>query len=149
MTESVDPGTFHDDVIQGVDKYKTITLTSESDRELEGVEMHIVSKAELTRAVEAMPDDVFDGIDSEEEDLTPEEAEELAEEQSGAHVTEDMYDAFEKLCKASLQHEGLSETQMGLIIDEFAFDIVFELGSEILNHSIENSGNVKDFRVQS
>lgn len=149
MAESVKPSEFHDRVIQGTDRHKSITLTALDGAELEDVELHVVSKAQLTRAIEAMPDEVFEGIDDEDEDLSAEEAEELAEQQGGGAVTEDMYRAFEQLCLQSLKHEGLSEIQMELIIEEFAFEVIFELGSEILTFSLEESGNVRDFRVQS
>lgn len=149
MAQSVDPTEFHDRVISGSDRYKTITLSAQDGAELEDVEMHPVSKAELTRAIEAMPQEVFEGIDAEDEDITAEEAEELAAQQGEAQVTEDMYEAFERLCTQSLKHEGLSKTQMELIVEEFSFEVVFELGSEILNFSLEESGVVRDFRVQS
>lgn len=149
MTESIDPSDFHDRVIDGPAGFKTVALGSNDGAELENVEMHPVSKGQLSEAIEAMPSDVFDGVDTDDEDISAEEAEEIAKQQGGSQVTRDMYEAFEELCKNSLEHAGLSNTQIGLIIDEFAFDIVFEIGSEILTYSIENSGNVTDFRVQN
>lgn len=149
MSESVNPQEFHDRVIEGADSHRLITLSAQDGAELENVQMHPVPKHVLTQAIEAMPDSVFEAVEDQGEDISPEEAEELAEQQGGAQVTEEMYWAFENLCKQSLLHEGLSETQMELVIGEFAFDIIFELGSEILTYSIEESGNVKDFREQN
>lgn len=149
MSDAVDPQEFHDRVIEGTDGFRTITLSAQDGAELENVEMHPVSKGTLTQAIEAMPDSVFEAVEDADEDMSAEEAEELAQQQGGAQVTEDMYWAFEKLCEESLEHEGLSKTQMELIIGEFAFDVVFELGSEVLTFSIEESGNVRDFREQS
>lgn len=149
MSESVDPQEFQDRVIEGTDGYRAITLSAQDGSELENVEMHPTSKGTLTQAIEAMPDSVFEAVEDAEEDMSAEEAEELAQQKGGAQVTEDMYWAFEKLCKESLEHEGLSETQMGLIVDEFAFGVIFELGSEILTYSLEESGSVRDFREQN
>jgi len=149
MSESVDPQEFHDRVIEGTDGFRVITLSAQDNSELENVQMHPVSKGTLTRAIEAMPDSVFEAVEDADEDMSPEEAEEIASQNGGAQVTEEMYWAFDKLCVESLKHEGLSETQMELIIDEFAFGVVFELGSEILTYSLEESGTVRDFREQS
>lgn len=149
MAESLEPTTFHDRVLEGEDEYKTITLEAHDGGELDNVEMHVVSKGEITQAIEQMPNEVFDAVDADAEDLSAEEAEEIAQEQGGAQVTEGMFDAFESLCEQSLSHSGLSNVQMELIIEEFAFEMVFELGSEVLTFSLENSGSIEGFREQS
>lgn len=150
MAEALDASEFQKRVLEGTSGSKQITLEGPNGGELEGVEMSPVSKATLTGAIEAMPDDVFDAVEDEDvEDLSAEEAEEIAQEQGGGTVTEDMYRAFEDLCKASLSHDGLTDVQMGLVVDEFAFEMVFELGADILTFSLENSGQVTGFREQA
>lgn len=148
MTETIDAKEFQQRMLGGSDEFKTIVLEADG-LELEGVEMHVVGKGQLSRTVEALPDEILEADTYEvDEDITAEEAEEIAAEEGSAKVTESMYNAFEELCTESLKHKDLTNVQMGLIVEEFAFELVFELGSEILTYSLENSGAVTGFREQ-
>lgn len=146
MSEAVDAHEFHDRMVSGTDHYKTIVLEGHDGSELEGVEMHVVSKRTLTEAIDAMPESVFEAVEDVDEDIDPEEAEEMAQDAGGAQVSAEMYDAFEKLCKESFAHPNLSDLQMDQLVEEYDFNTHFELGSEVLTFSIENSGSITGFR---
>jgi len=63
-------------------------------------------------------------------------------------VTEGTVSAFEDLLNESLEHEELTTTQMRAIVNELSFEMLFELGSECINMSVEETGEIRDFHEQ-
>lgn len=143
-----DADDFYERVLEGPEHSKDIVLPHASGAELHDVSMTVVPKEEIADAIGDMPDELFEA--AEEGDVDPEEAEEIARERgSSAAIDRNVVEGFEKLCEKSLEHPGLSQSQMKQIIKEQSFQGLFELGSEVLNYSIENSGDVEGFREQS
>lgn len=139
---------FYERVLEGPEHSKEIVLPHASGAELHDVSMTVVPKEEIADAIGDMPDELFEA--AEEGDVNPEEAEEMARERgSSAAINRNVVEGFEELCENSLEHTGLSQSQMKQIIREQSFQGLFELGSEVLNYSIENSGDVEGFREQS
>lgn len=143
---------FYDRIVQGTDYTKKITLTHGSGAELEGVKMHPVNKRILANVISSLPTSMFDAV---EEADSPEEAEEMLEQQqdgddSGAldAMSEDTVAAFEQLAKHSLMHDELTKTQMAQIIEALDFGVLFKLGGEIIDISFADSNAIKDFREQ-
>lgn len=149
MAEEVDAQEWYQRTIKGSGASKDVTLERKDGRQLPAFEMHTVEKQDLAFAINAMPDELFEAVED-EEDVTAEEAEEMAREanEGGANVSPEMVDAFEYLCQESLTHEEFSGVQMQKIIDEFGFEMLFELGSEIMTYSLEEAGDVQAFHVQ-
>jgi hypothetical protein len=149
MTQEVDAQDWYKRTIEGTGLSKTLSLERKDGRELPKFEMHTVDKQDLAFAIQSMPDELFEAVD-EEEDVSAEEAEEMAEEASegGANVSPEMVTGFEYLCEESLSHKAFSDVQMKKIIDNFGFETLFDIGSEIMTFSIEESGDVQDFHVQ-
>lgn len=143
---------FYKKVVSGTDAYKTVTLTTDSGHELTGVEMHPVSKKTLAAALQRLPDELLetpDNMDKEElEDLSDEELQEMADGGGTDALTEEAVAAFEELCVQSLNHPELVERKMGRIVSELSFETLYELGSEIMEYSIEETGDVQSFHVQ-
>lgn len=149
MTEEVDPEEFYDRTIKGSGQYKEIELERQDGALLSGVELHVVSKEDLAEAISSMPEDLFQAVED-EEDLDPEEAEQMAREAGGTtQVSPEMVEAFENLCVESLHHDALARTQMRDIVEDFGFEMLFELGSEVLTYSLENGGSVQSFHERS
>lgn len=143
-----DPIDFYKDVTKGIDKSKTITLNAENGRELPNVELHPVSKEVLASIINRLPDEMFDAV--EEADST-DEAEEMIEEETDMSmnsINEDTVKAFKELCKESLQHPNLANAQMRDIVEGLNFEVLFGVGTEIIEVSSENDGAVTDFHVQ-
>jgi len=141
---------FYKKVVEGTEHSKTITLEAEEIK-LAGVEQHIVDKKTLGAVIERLPDEMFEvPEDLDEEDLENMTEEEIAEanDDGGAAISEATVAAFEELCVKSLEHSDLTDKRMAGIIGEFSFEVLFELGTEILEFSIENTGDVQDFHVQ-
>lgn len=143
-----DPNDFYNRIVEGTDYAKKITLEHSSGATLEGVEMHSVDKRTLASVIERLPQAMFEAVEQSE---NAEEAEEALEEEDMAisAVTEDTVDAFEDLVSQSLVHENLTNTQMEQIVDALSFDKLFELGTEIIELSFEQNGDVKDFHEQA
>jgi len=143
-----DPIDFYKEVTQGIDKSKTITLNAANGRELSNVELHPVSKEVLASIINRLPDEMFDAV--EDADST-EEAEEVIEEETDMSmnsIDEDTVKSFKKLCKESLEHPNLANAQMADIVEGLNFEVLFGVGTEVIEISSENDGTVTDFHVQ-
>lgn len=139
---------FYERITQGKDRYRTISLEHETGSVLEGVEMHPVDKRTLAGVIERLPEELFEAV---EDAPDPEMAEEQFEEGGGniGAVTEETVEAFEDLAVESLKHNQLTNSQMRHIINELSFEVLFELGTEIINMSVESTGAVRDFQKQT
>jgi hypothetical protein len=145
--EEQDALDFYKNITQGTKRYEEISLTDSTGRTLAGVKMHPVDKKVLANIIEQLPDEMFDAVDEAED---PEAAEERLEEEGGSlsAVTGDTVDAFEKLCIESLSHPELTPPQMESIVKELNFEVLFELGTEIINMSSEDTGAIRSFQKQ-
>lgn len=140
---------FYERIVEGTDYEKTIELEHSSGAKLEDVKMSPVDKQTLAFTVQNLPDDLFDAV---EEANSPEEAEEMMEESdknlSIDAMGEETVDAFERLVGESLSHPELTSTQMNQIVGELDFNILFELGGDVIDMSFAEGGAVRDFREQ-
>jgi hypothetical protein len=135
---------FYERVTQGVSRTRTITLEHSSGATLDGVEMSPVDKTLLASVIERLPNAMFEAAqnydgDNPEEDLADEDL-------SLSTINADTVQGFEDLCKASLDHPDLAPPQMNSIIKNLNFEVLFELGSEIMDMSIEDDNSVRDFQ---
>lgn len=138
---------FYQRITEGKDRAKTISLEHSSGATLEGVRMYAVDKQTLAGIVERLPDELFESVEGAE---NPEEAEEELEQAGGSlsAVNEDTVGAFEDLVADSLDHPELTKPQMEHIVQELNFETLFELGTEIINMSVEETGSIRGFRAQ-
>ncbi len=138
---------FYQRITQGTKRHQEITLTDSSGAALGGVKMHPVDKKTLASIIEKLPDEMFEAVDDADD---AEEAEEQLEEDGGSlsAVNEDTVGAFETLCEESLNHPELTEPQMDHIVSELNFEVLFELGTEIINMSSEQTGSIRSFQKQ-
>jgi len=135
---------FYERVTQGVSRTRTITLEHSSGATLDGVEMSPVDKTLLASVIERLPDTMFEAAqnydgDNPEEDLADDDL-------SLSTINADTVQGFEDLCKESLDHPDLAPPQMNSIIKNLNFEVLFELGSEIMDMSIEDDNSVRDFQ---
>lgn len=138
---------FYERVTQGVDRTTKITLEHSTGAALSGVEMSPVSKTKLADCLNRMPDEMFEAVEEAEEGDDAEEALE-GQGMSLNAVSGDTVEAFEDLCIASLSHPKLAPPQMRDIIKQYDFEVLFGLGSKIIDMSAESDGRVKNFHVQ-
>lgn len=137
---------FFDRVTGGKDIHKKISLEHSSGATLSGVEIHPVGKTDLASAIQRMPDEMFESVEGAED---AEEAEERLEESGGSMsaVNEETVQAFEDLVSESLNHPELTKPQMKHISEELNFETLFELGTEIINMSVEETGSIRSFHA--
>lgn len=138
---------FYERITQGKEHYKTITLEHRSGAELEGVRMYAIDKQTLAGVIERLPSAMFEAVEGAED---ADEAEEDLEEAGGNldAVTEDTVEAFEDLIYESIDHDELTNPQIRHISEELDFETLFELGTEIINMSVEDTGSIRGFREQ-
>lgn len=134
---------FYERLTQGTEYYKEITLEHHTGAELQNVRMHPLDKQRLARAIEKLPEEMFEAVEGSDPDEAEEELEEQGE--SLAAVTEDTVEAFEDMVHDSLEHDNLTNTQMRRVVSELDFELLFRLGTEIINMSVEKMGDIKDF----
>jgi len=135
---------FYERLTQGTEYYKEISLEHESGGTLEGVHLHAVEKQRLARTIERLPDDMFDAVEGAED---AQDAEEQLEEEGGdlSAVTEGTVGAFEELVADSMEHEEFTNTQVNRVVNELNFEVLFRLGTEIINMSVEETGSIQAF----
>jgi len=138
---------FYKRITSGTKSYETIEIEDKSGAVLSGVEMHPVDKKRLAGVISELPDEMFDAVDEAED---PEEAEAELEDSGGSlnAVNENTIEAFEEICTDSLSHPELTSSQVAAIVSELSFEVLFELGTEIINMSSEQTGSVQGFRKQ-
>lgn len=138
---------FYKRLTQGTEQYKTIELEHETGATLKGVKMYAIDKQTLAGVIERLPDEMFEAVEGAED---ADAAEDDLEEQGGdlAAVTKETVSAFEDLVAESLQHDELTPAQMKHISEELNFETLFELGTEIINMSVEDTGDIRGFREQ-
>jgi len=138
---------FYKRITSGTKSYETIEIEDKSGAVLSGVEMHAVDKKRLAGVISELPDEMFDAVDEAED---PEEAEAELEDSGGSlnAVNENTIEAFEEICTDSLSHPELTSSQVAAIVSELSFEVLFELGTEIINMSSEQTGSVQGFRKQ-
>lgn len=56
--------------------------------------------------------------------------------------------AFEDLCALSMTHEELTDHHLEDMAEELELETLFEMGSEIIEISLENDGKIEGFRKQ-
>jgi hypothetical protein len=138
---------FYKRITEGKKNYETISLEHSSGAVLEGVEMHPVDKRTLAGVIENLPQEMFEG--AEEVDDTEEAEERLREDtESLDAISEDTIDAFEDLCTNSLRHPDYTNTQVSNIVEELNFEMLFELGTAVIELSSESTGTIQGFQKQ-
>lgn len=91
-----------------------------------------------------LPDELLDLL-SEVDD--PEEAQARADEANAlTGLSGQAIDAFEQLCAKGMQHEEYTEHHYKRLVKELDLEILFEMGSMIIEMSLEDTGKITGFR---
>lgn len=135
---------FYERVVEGTKQTKEISLEHGSGSTLDDVKMHPVDKRHLANAISRLPDEIFEAAERAEENQSEEELDEM----SLNNIDGETIEAFEDLCIESLSHSDLAPIQMQEIIQKLSFEVLFELGSQIIDMSVDESDAVKDFHEQ-
>jgi hypothetical protein len=141
MTE-VDAMEFYKRVAESDRSEAEYTIEHESNAQVT-VTLTVVDRKTLLDEIARLPDEMLDMLtEADDED----EAKELAEEQNMlTGVNGDTILAFENICAESIQHEEWTSHNVEDIVRELAFEVLFEIGSKVIEMSFEESGSIKDF----
>lgn len=143
--QETDAMDFYQRIVEGKQRGRKIDLEHGDGYTLTDVEMAPIDKKTLAGVIERLPQQMFEAVDEAEGDA--EEAEENIEGDLSA-VTEDTVEAFEDLLAESLNHESLTNTQMRQIVAALNFEMLFEIGTEVINMSVEETGEIQAFHEQ-
>jgi hypothetical protein len=140
--QETDAMDFYQRIVEGKKHSKTIDLEHDEGFTLTDVEMSPIDKKTLAGVIERLPEDMFDAVEEAEGD-----AEKAEEEMDGdmSAVNRETVEAFEDLLSKSLDHSDLTNTQISQIVSALSFEMLFELGSEVINMSVEETGEIRDF----
>ncbi len=138
---------FYERITQGTEQHKIISLEHKSGATLTNVELHPINKQSLASVIERLPSSMFEAVEGAED---ADEAEDEYEDAGGNldAVTEETVDAFNDLIFESIDHGELTNPQLRHIVDELDFETLFELGTEVINMSVEDTGSIRGFQEQ-
>lgn len=146
-----DAFTFYEEVVggeDGVDNTDQIeyVLEAANGRELDLYLTKLDRKFVIDK-LNDLPDEMLE-LFAEVDD--PEEAQERADEQNAlAGLSGDAVGAFEELCAASMEHGELTQHHFDDLVAELSLEVLFEMGSEIIELSLEDNGKITGFRARS
>lgn len=139
-TEAMD---FYKRVTESQNDTSEYSLEHQSGAELT-IELTVVNRKTLLDEINRLPDEMLETLsEAEDED----EAQDMAEEDNMlSNVNGDTILAFENICVASMTHDELTTHHFEEMVAELDFETLFEIGSEIIEMSFEETGSIKDFQ---
>jgi len=142
MTEEVDAMDFYKRVTESENETREYTLEHETGATL-AIELTVVNRKTLLDEINRLPDEMLQTLSQAEDE---DEAQEIAEERNMlSNVNGDTILAFENICVASMSHDELTSHNFEEIVAELDFETLFEIGSEVIEMSFEETGSIKDF----
>lgn len=143
--QETDAMDFYKRIVEGTKASKSIDLEHSEGYTLTDVQMSPIDKKTLAGVIERLPDEMFEAVEGADGDA--EQAEENMEGDMSA-VTEDTVDAFEDLLSDSLDHPDLTTSQVDQLVTALSFEVLFELGTEVIDMSVEQTGDIRAFHEQ-
>lgn len=139
----VDALDFHSRLTDTDNKTSKYRLVHEPSNAEITVTMESVDRKKILDEINKLPSEMLQTLsEAEDED----EAQELAEERNMlSSVNGDTVEAFENICSHSLTHDELTSHHIDDIVGQLSFEVLFEMGSEIIEMSLGDSGSIKDF----
>ena len=143
-TEAVE---FFDEMVndsQGTAREEYV-LESESGREL-SIHITQLDRAYVIDKLSELPDEMLQQMEDVDnpEDLNEEDAMEATSGMGG--ISGDAIRAFEELCAEGMDHPDLDSIQFKSIANELSLEVLFEIGSIIIELSLEEDGRITGFR---
>ena len=141
---------FYDEVVGGEkgkhkapEKRKQYVLEARNGRELT-VDLTPLDRKFVIDQLNRLPDELLE-LFSEVDD--PEEAQEQANAQNAlTGLSGEAIGAFETLCAESMDHAELTEHHFEGLASELSLEVLFEIGSYVIEMSLEDDGKIAGFR---
>lgn len=133
---------FYQRVTESENEVREYTLEHQTGAELT-IELTVVNRKTLLDEINRLPDEMLQTLSEAEDE---EDAQEMAEDENMlSNVNGDTILAFENICVASMNHDDLTSHNFEEIVSELDFESLFEIGSEVIEMSFEETGSIKDF----
>lgn len=142
MPDATDATDFYKRVTSGESTHSERVLEHESGAQIT-VELHPVARQQLLDQISRLPDQMLETISEAEDE---EEARQRAEESNMlSGINGNTVIAFETLCSESMKHDELTPYEIEDIVSELSFNVLFEIGAEVMELSFDNDGSIRDF----
>ena len=142
---------FYDDVVGGndgatVDQSVEYVLEAANGRELT-VTLEPIDRKFVIDQLNKLPSEMLE-LFSEVDD--PDEAQEMAEEQNAlSGLSGEAIGAFEDICAESMEHGKLTQHHFDDLVQELSLEVVFEMGAEVIEMSLDDDGAITGFRERN
>lgn len=138
---------FYEDVVGSDDPHATqiqkeFALQATSGRELT-VGLIRVDRKFVIDQLGSLPDEMLEMF-AEADDPEALDEEEATDAMGG--LSGDAIAAFEELCQAGMEHPELTDTQFENMVGELDLEVLFEIGAQIIEISLEDGGKITGFR---
>lgn len=142
MTE-VEAMEFYNRAVNSESKTKQHTLELDSGAELT-VDLVPVDRTILMNEIGRLPEEMLETMSEAEDE---EEAQEMAEEENMlTGIDGDTIHAFQNICAESIEHEEWTTHNVQDIVREMSFEVLFEIGAQAIELSLEEQGSITGFR---
>ena len=129
-----------------VEKGEPYVIEARNGRELE-LELTQLDRKVVIDKLNELPDELLELFD--EADDAEEAQEEASATDALAGLSGDAIGAFESLCADSMEHGTLTSHHFEGLAEELSLEILFEMGSIIIEMSLEDDGKISGFRERS
>ena len=142
---------FYEDVCDGsedhiVESGEEYVLEADNGRELT-VDITALDRKVVIDKLNELPDELLELFDEADD---PEEAQEEASATDAlSGLSGDAIGAFEDLCAKSMEHGELTTHHFESLAKELSLEVLFEIGSIVIENSLEDDGRISGFREQS
>jgi len=118
-------------------------ITADNGRELT-IDLVPVDRKDAIDQLRKLPDELLEMFDE------VDDPEEVQEEASAANALKGLsgeaIQAFEEICVMGMDHPELTEHHFEGIVQELSLEVLFEMGSVIIDISLQDSGKITGFR---
>lgn len=144
--EEVEAMDFYNRVVGSERETSEYTLTHESGAS-HTFQVEAVNRKDLLNEISNLPNEMLETIsEAEDEEEATEEADDMG---LLTGLNGDTITTFENICVLGLSDEELFDDDIRGIVEQMDFDVLFELGAEIIDMSFEETGSVTDFHGPS
>lgn len=140
----VEPMRFYNDVMDSETEVRERVIENDTGARIK-VELHEVDRKKLLDQINKLPDEMLQTLsEADDED----EAEEMAEEQNMlSSVDGSTIAAFENICALSMDDPNgkLTPHHFEDLVTKLDFDVLFNMGAEVIEISLGDTGKIKHF----
>jgi hypothetical protein len=140
---------FYEDVVGGENHAETdrkeFVLEAANNRDLE-IYLERLDRKYVIDQLNKLPDEMLEMF-AEAED--PEDIDEEEATQALSGLSGDAIEAFENICQKSMNHAQLTDHHFEEMVTELDLEVLFEMGSRVIEMSLDEGGKITGFRERN